>query len=153
MGLTVAAFNVQLRLLIRKAGLSFEELQPDHVLRKSFDTTLINSNIDSKFKEMLMGHSIKLDDVYYDTKNEVSSNKLRLEYMKASMVSRMPHIHTNIVIFTVVDSTNNRYGCLEISVDNSGTTILPTPTPMTSPDMFDDLRIHYSSKLTIEVMI
>jgi integrase len=39
MGLTVAAFNVQLRLLIRKAGLSFEELQPDHVLRKFFDTT------------------------------------------------------------------------------------------------------------------
>ena len=33
---------------------------------------------------MLMGHSIKLDDVYYDKKNEISSNKLRLEYMKAA---------------------------------------------------------------------
>jgi hypothetical protein len=32
---------------------------------------------------MLMGHSIKLYDVYYD-KNEVSSNKLRLEFMKAA---------------------------------------------------------------------
>jgi integrase len=84
MGLTAAAFNVQIRLLIRKAGLPFEELQPDHALRKFFDTTLINSNVDSKFKEMLMGHSIKLDDVYYDKKNEVSSNKLRLEYMKAA---------------------------------------------------------------------
>jgi integrase len=84
MGLTAAAFNVQIRLLIRKVGLPFEELQPDHALRKFFDTTLINSNVDSKFKEMLMGHSIKLDDVYYDKKNEVSSNKLRLEYMKAA---------------------------------------------------------------------
>jgi integrase len=83
-GLTAAAFNVQIRLLVRKAGLPFEELQPDHALRKFFDTTLINSNVDSKFKEMLMGHSIKLDNVYYDKKNEVSSNKLRLEYMKAA---------------------------------------------------------------------
>jgi integrase len=83
-GLTAAAFNVQIRLLIRKAALPFEELQPDHGLRKFFDTTLINSNVDPKFKEMLMGHSIKLDDVYYDKKNEISSNKLRLEYMKAA---------------------------------------------------------------------
>jgi integrase len=83
-GLTAAAFNVQIRLLIRKATLPFEELQPDHALRKFFDTTLINSNVDSKFKEMLMGHSIKLDDVYYDKKNEISSNKLRLEYLKAA---------------------------------------------------------------------
>jgi integrase len=83
-GLTAAAFNVQVRLLVRKAGLPFEELQPDHALRKFFDTTLINSNVDPKFKEMLMGHSMNLDNVYYDKKNEISSNKLRLEYMKAA---------------------------------------------------------------------
>jgi hypothetical protein len=83
-GLTAAAFNVQMRFLVRKAALPFEELQPDHALRKFFDTTLINSNVDPKFKEMLMGHSIKLDDVYYDKKSEISSNKLRLEYMKAA---------------------------------------------------------------------
>ena len=83
-GLTTEAFNVQMRLLLRKAALPFEKLQPSHALRKFFDTTLINSNVDPKFKEMLMGHSIKLDDVYYDKKNEVSSNKLRLEYMKAA---------------------------------------------------------------------
>ena len=69
--------------LVRKAVLPFEELQPDHSLRKFFDTTLINSNVDPKFKEMLMGHSIKLDDIYYDKKNAISNNKLRLEYMKA----------------------------------------------------------------------
>jgi integrase len=83
MSLTTGALNHQTRLLVRKAALPFEELQPDHALRKFFDTTLINSNVDPKFKEMLMGHSIKLDDVYYDKKNEISSNKLRLEYMKA----------------------------------------------------------------------
>jgi integrase len=82
--LTTGAINQQMRLLLRKAALPFEELQPDHALRRFFDTTLINSNVDPKFKAMLMGHSIKLDDVYYDKKNEVSSNKLRLEYMKAA---------------------------------------------------------------------
>jgi Phage integrase family len=84
MRLTTGTINNQMRLLLRKAVLPFEELQPDHALRKFFDTTLINSNVDPKFKEMLMGHSIKLDDIYYDKKNEISSNKLRLEYMKAA---------------------------------------------------------------------
>lgn len=68
MRLTTGTINNQMRLLLRKAVLSFEGLQPDHALRKFFDTTLINSNVDPKFKEMLMGHSIKLDDVYYDKK-------------------------------------------------------------------------------------
>jgi integrase len=81
--LTTGTINNQMRLLVRKAVLPFEELQPDHSLRKFFDTTLINSNVDPKFKEMLMGHSIKLDDIYYDKKNAISNNKLRLEYMKA----------------------------------------------------------------------
>jgi TolA-binding protein len=63
--------------------LPFEELQPDHSLRKFFDTTLMNADVAHSFKELLMGHSIKLDDVYYDKNNEKSREKIVLEYMKA----------------------------------------------------------------------
>src|SRR5262245_45468520 len=59
--LAKGTINNQMRLLIRKAVLPFEELQPDHALRKFFNTTLMNSDVNPKFKEMLMGHSIKLD--------------------------------------------------------------------------------------------
>jgi hypothetical protein len=35
-------------------------------------------------RELMMGHSVKLDDVYYDKDNEISQQKcLLLEYMKA----------------------------------------------------------------------
>ena len=75
--------NKQMKFLLRKAGLPFEELQPDHSLRKFFDTTLMNADVAHSFKELLMGHSIKLDDVYYDKNNEKSREKIVLEYMKA----------------------------------------------------------------------
>ena len=69
--------------LLRKAGLSYEELQPDHGLRRFFNTTLMNSDVTYSFKELMMGHSVKLDDVYYDKDNEKSQQKILLEYMKA----------------------------------------------------------------------
>lgn len=81
--LVAGTLNNQMRLLLRKAVLPFEELQPDHALRKFFNTALMNSDVHPKFKEMMTGHSIKLDDFYYDRKNEKSSKKFRLEYMKA----------------------------------------------------------------------
>jgi integrase len=84
MRLTPGTINNQMRLLVRRAVLPFEELQPDHAFRKFFDTALMNSDVHPQFKEMMMGHSIRLDDIYYDKKNAVSSNKLRLEYMKAT---------------------------------------------------------------------
>jgi transcriptional regulator of heat shock response len=69
--------------LLRKAGLSYEELQPDHGLRRFFNTALMNSDVTYSFKELMMGHSVKLDDVYYDKDNEKSQQKILLEYMKA----------------------------------------------------------------------
>jgi hypothetical protein len=72
-----------MRCLIRKAGLPFEDLQPDHSLRKFFNTSLMNSDVAYTFKELLMGHSVKLDNVYYDKDNEKSQQKILLEYMKA----------------------------------------------------------------------
>jgi hypothetical protein len=73
----------QMRFLLRKAGLPLEDLQPDHSLRKFFNTALMNSDVAYTFKELLMGHSVKLDNVYYDKDNEKSQQKILLEYMKA----------------------------------------------------------------------
>ena len=53
----------QMRFLIRKAGKPLEDLQPDHSLRKFFNTALMNSDVAYTFKELLMGHSVKLDNV------------------------------------------------------------------------------------------
>ena len=64
-----------MRFLITKAGLPFEELQPDHGLRKFFNTALMNSDVAYTFKELLMGHSVKLDNIYYDKDNEKSRAK------------------------------------------------------------------------------
>jgi hypothetical protein len=66
-----------MRQLIRNAGLSFEELQPDHAARKFFDTMLVNSEVDGKFKELMMGHSVGLDEFYYDKNNEESRKKIK----------------------------------------------------------------------------
>ncbi len=77
------SINKQMRFLVRKAGLPLEDLQPDHSLRKFFNTALMNSDVAYTFKELLMGHSVKLDNVYYDKDNEKSQQKILLEYMKA----------------------------------------------------------------------
>jgi integrase len=77
------SINKQMRFLVRKAGLPLDDLQPDHSLRKFFNTALMNSDVAYTFKELLMGHSVKLDNVYYDKDNEKSQQKILLEYMKA----------------------------------------------------------------------
>jgi integrase len=77
------AINAQIRHLIRKADLPFEEVQPDHAARKFFNTVLVNSKVDGKFKELMMGHSVKLDEFYYDENSEESRKQIMLEYMKA----------------------------------------------------------------------
>ena len=43
----------------------------------------MNSDVAHSFKELLMGHSVKLDDVYYDKDNQLSKQKIVVEYMKA----------------------------------------------------------------------
>jgi len=54
-----------------------------HGFRKFFNTALMNADVNLSFKELLMGHSVKLDDVYYDKNSEKSRNKLLEEYSKA----------------------------------------------------------------------
>jgi hypothetical protein len=58
-------------------------LQPDHAARKFFNTALVNSKVDGKFKELMMGHSVKLDEFYYDENSNESRKQIMLEYMKA----------------------------------------------------------------------
>jgi hypothetical protein len=43
----------------------------------------MNSNVAYSFKELLMGHSVKLDNVYYDKDSEISRQEIIVEYMKA----------------------------------------------------------------------
>ncbi len=80
---TETAINVQIRHLIRKAGLPFDELQPDHAARKFFNTALVNSKVDRMFKELMMGRSVRLDEFYYDENSVESRKQIMLEYMKA----------------------------------------------------------------------
>jgi hypothetical protein len=68
---------------LKKAGLPYDHLEPDHSFRKFFNSCLMNSNVAYSFKEHLIGHSVKLDDVYYDKDNETSRQKIIVEYMKA----------------------------------------------------------------------
>jgi len=55
----------------------------DHSLRRFFNTALMNSDVTYSFKELMMGHSVKISNVYYDKDNEKSQQKILLEYMKA----------------------------------------------------------------------
>jgi integrase len=53
-----------------------------HGFRKFFNTALMNADVNLRFKELLMGHSVKLDDVYYDKNSKKSQAKLLEEYCK-----------------------------------------------------------------------
>jgi len=54
-----------------------------HGFRKFFNTALMNADVHPIMKELLMGHSIKLDDFYYDKDSKKSKQKLLDEYVKA----------------------------------------------------------------------
>ena len=50
-----------------------------HAFRKYFNTCLVNADVNVTIKEMLMGHSVGLDDSYF----RPTDQKLLLEYLKA----------------------------------------------------------------------
>src|SRR2546427_7474929 len=54
-----------------------------HGFRKFFNTALMNSDVHPSFKKLLMGHSVELDEVYYDKNSDKSQAKLLKEYSKA----------------------------------------------------------------------
>lgn len=81
----IALYDVMQKLL-RKAGISTEEkyaLQPNHAFRKAMNTIVANAKANPLFKEIMMGHSIDLDNVYYDRDNPESLKALLEEYTKA----------------------------------------------------------------------
>ena len=55
------------------------EFQANHGLRKFFDTTLANCGVNPLIKELLMGHSVGLDNSYY----RPSESTMLTEYAKA----------------------------------------------------------------------
>jgi hypothetical protein len=54
-----------------------------HGFRRFFNTALMNADVHPSFKKLLMGHSVELDEVYYDKGSEKSKAKLLEEYCKA----------------------------------------------------------------------
>jgi|GEM_PF-1591714 len=75
--------RLRMKKLQKLAGLPLEELQPDHSFRYFFNTVVMNSECKWEIKELMMGHTVRLDKFYYDKKSDQSRMKLVLEYMKA----------------------------------------------------------------------
>jgi integrase len=82
-GISEGAINKQMRILLIKAGLPSDQLQPNHSFRKFFNSCLLNSDVSYTFKELMMGHSVNLDRFYYDKNSQTSRKKILLEYLKA----------------------------------------------------------------------
>lgn len=64
-------------------GQTRKEIPLIHGFRKFFNTAPMNSDVHPSFKRLLMGHSVQLDEVYYDKNSEKSQAKLLAEYCKA----------------------------------------------------------------------
>ena len=60
-----------------------KEIPMAHGFRKFFNTALMNADVHPSFKKLLMGHSVQLDEVYYDKGSDKSRVKLLEEYSKA----------------------------------------------------------------------
>jgi hypothetical protein len=77
-------YQLMLKLL-RNANIDRTKgkLQPNHSFRKFLNTTVANAKANPLFKEIMMGHSIKLDNTYYDKNNPESIKALLDEYIKA----------------------------------------------------------------------
>lgn len=72
--------------LIRKAGIANPNnysLQPNHAFRKFMNTIVANAKVNPLFKEIMMGHSLKLDRTYYNRNDPESLKALLEEYVKA----------------------------------------------------------------------
>jgi vacuolar-type H+-ATPase subunit I/STV1 len=54
-----------------------------HGFRKHFSTCLSNSDVNELYKKLFMGHSVQLDESYYDKGNEKSRQECLQEYLKA----------------------------------------------------------------------
>ena len=54
-----------------------------HGFRKHFSSCLSNSDVNELYKKLFMGHSVQLDESYYDKGNEKSRQKCLQEYLKA----------------------------------------------------------------------
>jgi len=77
------AIHAQVTRVIKLAGIDAENLAPDHSFRYFFNTAMMNSDVNQQFKELMMGHSINLDDYYFKADTRESRRKILTEYVKA----------------------------------------------------------------------
>jgi hypothetical protein len=81
--------------LVTRCNISKNEIQPGHACRKYFNTICINAGVNHLFKELLMGHSVNLENTYYDLTNEGSL----LGYSLGSLPGIIYHITMHGKIF------------------------------------------------------
>lgn len=70
--------------LLRKANISNANVQPNHSFRKFMNTAVANAKANPLFKEIMLGHSLKLDQFYYDRDDPMSIEALRQEYARVA---------------------------------------------------------------------
>jgi integrase len=69
--------------LLRKANISNSNIQPNHSFRKHMNTVVANAKANPLFKEIMLGHSLRLDNMYYNRDDPSSLEALHHEYLKA----------------------------------------------------------------------
>lgn len=72
-----------MKKLLAKANIDDIYLQPNHSFRKFFNTMAKLAGVDLMYKEVFMGHSIRLDEVYFDLEIPEAKNRVLQEYIKA----------------------------------------------------------------------
>jgi integrase len=70
--------------LLRKANISNANVQPNHSFRKFMNTAVANAKANPLFKEIMLGHSLKLDQFYYDRDDPTSIEALHHEYIRVA---------------------------------------------------------------------
>jgi integrase len=83
---TITTAGVRVRERITEGmpiGQHRKQIPMAHGFRRFFNTALMNADVHPSFKKLLMGHSVQLDEVYYDKGSDKSRSKLLEEYCKA----------------------------------------------------------------------
>jgi integrase len=69
--------------LLRKANISNSNIQSNHSFRKHMNTVVANAKANPLFKEIMLGHLLRLDNMYYNRDDPSSLEALHHEYLKA----------------------------------------------------------------------
>lgn len=79
--------------LYLKAGISLDNIQPNHGFRKVFSTKVRAAGVDKDVKRLLMGQSSELDDIYDNIDDPQYQEMLTREYEKAVDILTIDDTH------------------------------------------------------------